>query len=267
MRSRTLAVIYLFVCLFGLFLLAACGPQKPTPVPPRPQHSPTSTGVPATGTATTTPTVTKTPTATGTPTPTNTATPTNTPTATTTPLFVETPAPAPTTLVGPAIDQARNEYNAALNKWRSQGIWDYEITVDYQSFSPWAGTWVLRVTNNKVGIQSYSPPDGQDATPSPLGEDTLNFLTVDGQFASIEHILTNAQRTQIDALVDYLATFDPKLGYPSLVEIRPKTGVRAPNLGSKTAIKQLKVYGTGAPQVSTALPVPTLPVPTLSPTP
>ncbi len=235
---------FLYVLLYLLVALAfcACDTGSPTPtVPARPQPQPiaTTTQVPGTPIPTSTPAPSNTPTDT----PTITGTPTPTPTFTETPqaTFITTPGPRPTTIVkqGPGINVARQQYEDALAKWRSHNILEYEIVVKYDSFAPFAGAWDLRVAGDKIDIVGYTDAGGAPATPAVPG-DTLSFLTVDQQFAAIEHVINGGSFGPIQSQVDYVVTFDPAFGYPASVEIKPRPNA-PPDVGSSTVVKSLNI--------------------------
>jgi hypothetical protein len=249
-----------FLLLLLLVILAACGPealnQTPTPGPQTtltpgsappgtpdlqpppgtdvPQQQPTA--IPFTPTVTDTPTITGTPTATG--------TPTETPQAT----FITTPGVGPTMVVKPGINVGKPQFDAALAKWRAQGIEQYEVTTEHVSKSPWAGTWILRVSNNSdtVEIVSYTGSSGVPSTPA-MPPDTVKFLTVEQQFAAVEHVLTAGEFGELEKLVDYIVAFDPTFGYPSSIRIKTKPNVRSTDLGSSTTIKSLKILKRATP--------------------
>src|SRR5439155_23235467 len=120
------------------------------------------------------------------PTPTPAGTPTETPQAT----FISTPGTGPTLVVKPGINVGKPQLDQALAKWRSQGIEVYEMEVQHNSLSPWAGMWTLRVSDRggTVEIVSYAGrvPSGGSGVPSTpaLPPDTVKFLTVEQEFAA-----------------------------------------------------------------------------------
>jgi hypothetical protein len=254
------ALLTLPFLLFLLAILASCGPealnQTPTPgprttstagpaptgtpdlQPPQGTEGPTQepTAIPFTPTVTDTPTITSTPTSTG--------TPTETPQAT----VISTPGAGATMVVKPGINVGKPQFDAALAKWRAHGIEQYEVTTEHISKSPWAGTWILRVSNNgdTVEIVSYTGSSGVPSTPA-MPPDTVKFLTVEQQFAAVEHVLTAGQFGELERLVDYVVTFDPAFGYPSSIQIKTKPNVRSTDLGSSTTIKSLKILKQATP--------------------
>ncbi len=254
------------LCLLVL-TLASCGPETPTPVKPAPLVviSPTvvlrspapvqATGTP-TSAATTAPTGTSLPLITAspiTPIPTDTPPAMSTSTETAQPAIYTTPGTAPTVIVNPGINIIRQQYDDALAKWRAQNVEAYEVVVQYSSFAPYAGTWDLKVSGDKIDVVSYSKDGVVPATPTaPTTGDTLSFLTIDARFAVIEHRLTALQLLGVDAEVDYVVTFEPTLGYPISIEIKQKPGVARPDVESKTVVKSLTILKRGTPVVPQA---------------
>lgn len=260
MKTVELYIVAL-LCLLAI-TLASCGPETPTPLKPAPSVgiSPTvvlssprpvqATGAPTSGVTTV---------ATGTSTPLITPIPAGTPptmsitTETAQPAIYTTPGTAPTVVVNPGINIIRQQYDDALAKWRSQRIEAYEVVVQYSSFSPYAGTWDLRVNGGQIDVVSYSKDGVTPITPvAPTTGDTLNFLTVDARFAVIEHRLTALQLLGVDAEVDYVVAFDPTLGYPISIEIKQKPGVARPDVESKTVVKSLAILKQGGPSAPQA---------------
>src|SRR5206468_12063399 len=137
--------------------------------------------------------------------------------------------------VKPGINVGKPQFDQALAKWRSQGIEIYEMEVQHNSLSPWAGAWTLRVSDHggTVEIVSYAGSSGVPSTPA-LPPDTVKFLTVEQQFAAIQHVVTDGEFGELERLVDYVVAFDPAFGYPSSIQIKPKPNVKATDLGSST---------------------------------
>ncbi|HKP54821.1 MAG TPA: DUF6174 domain-containing protein [Chloroflexia bacterium] len=249
----------LLISLFAIFFITACDPdEKPTPtrIPstPTPVSSPTPPGTP-----------TSTPTPTTTPTATNTATPTSTPTETPQPTFVSQPGPQPTTLVTKGAAEARAKYDEGFAKWRAQNVIEYEVVVQNNSTAQFAGMWTLHVSGPQIDVVSYSAPNVITPTTPPdfmVGE-ALKFMTVDGLFASIDARLTSEGfGTALEQRVDYISTFDPELGYPISVEIRPKPNNKGQDLASSTIVKRLTIIKRSAPPAPpTPIPPTTVPPP------
>lgn len=264
--------------IFGVIIISSCGVvSSPTPtstIAPRPSPSDSPVG------ATRTPTIPSLPSATprrlaatvtGTPLLTSTAVSLVTPTlvleitptpilpgTATSPATASLPSVSPGTtvpitttgtitatpaLIGtPATNVTKAQYAAAQVKWRSAGVEEYEMTVNYVSLSPWGGRWTLRVTDTLVEVVSYANNAGALSTPvAPTQGETLRFLTVDGLFRTIDRLLTTApQPGTLESQVDYKIIFDPTLGYPNLIEERSKPGMMVTELSS-TTVTHLRV--------------------------
>ncbi len=267
------------ICLLTMLLLAACDTDKPVPTPIDATATPVAASPTPTGTATSTLTATSTPTVT------DTATSTSTPTETPQPTFISIPVAQPTTLVKKDLAEARQKYDASLAKWRSQNVLEYDVVARNNSTAPFAGVWTLHVNGDQVDVLSFSKLDVITSTTPPdfMVGDALKFMTVDGLFNSIDARLSSAAYGDaLEARVDYLTTFDPDLGYPISVEIRPKPSNKGQDLASSTTIEKLTIIKRGTPvpapptelpptstavptSASTAIPVPTFtrtPVPT-----
>lgn len=241
------------VCLLALLFIVACDQDNPQPTPVPATATPP--GASATPTSSPTSTSTATNTATVTSTPTSTSTPTETPQ----PTFVSVPGPQPTTLVKKDLAEAKQKYDEALAKWNAQNVLEYDIVARNNSTAPFAGVWTLHVSGNQIDVLSFSKLDVITPTTPPdfMVGDALKFMTVEGLFASIDARLTSAAYgAALEARVDYLATFDPDLGYPISVEIRPKPTNKGQDLASSTKVEKLTIIKRATP-----VPVPPTPVP------
>ena len=252
------------ISICALLFIAACdSEQKPTPTPipstPAPVASPTPPGTP-----------TSTSTATSTPTETSTSTPTSTSTETPQPTFVSLPGPQPTTLVAKEAAEARAKYDESLAKWRAQNVIEYEVVVQNNSPAQFGGRWTLHVNGPQIGVVSYSPPNVITPTNPPefMVGDALKFMTVDGLFASIDARLTSEGfGTALEQRVDYLTTFEPQLGYPISIEIRPKPNNKGQDLATSTIIQRLTIIKRSTPLPPQPTDTPSPPAPTLTPAP
>ena len=152
-----------------------------------------------------------------------------------TPLPPATPTAAATATPpssGTNITQA--QLDEALNRWRTQGVEEYELKIGYSAYSPLMGWWNLRVrstggvgeviTYTRVG-NLYAPTGGLGApgempTAEPavaaLKQD-LQSLTIEGQFAEIQALLDDPTSGQFQWAGYYIITFDPTMGYPASV--------------------------------------------------
>jgi hypothetical protein len=161
--------------------------------------------------------------------------------------------------------EARAKYDEGLVKWRAQNVIGYEVVVQNNSTAQFAGTWTLHVSGPQIDVVSYSAPNVITPTTPPdfmVGE-ALKFMTVDGLFASIDARLTSEGfGSALEQRVDYISTFDPELGYPISVEIRPKPNNKGQDLASSTIVKRLTIIKRSAPPVPpTPVPVAPRPIP------
>jgi hypothetical protein len=164
------------------------------------------------------------------------ADPTPGPTETTMPVPQEpTPAAAePTPVLQPYANITKEQYEEAIAKWRTSGVLRYRIRLNYGAFSLFGGSWTLTV-NSSAGrpvVEEYAAEQGgRNAGATPTPEDLHNF-TIEGLFERVGEIITNAPPggpTSIpesggDLSMYYLVTFDPTLGYPTVIEQHPNTG-------------------------------------------
>jgi hypothetical protein len=180
------------------------------------------------------------------------------------------------------LGEARQKYDESLAKWRSQNVLEYEIIARNASTAPFAGVWNLHVSGDQIAVLSFSKLDVITPTTPPdfmVGE-ALKFMTVDGLFASVDARLNSAEYgAALEARVDYIATFDPDLGYPISVEIRPKPTNKGQDLASSTKVERLTILKRGTPvpvpptavpSINTALPISAetaIPITTLTSTP
>jgi len=127
------------------------------------------------------------------------------------------------------INVTRQDYDAALNKWRSQGVREYEIVVDYGadscSFDPLVcGTWHLHVNGDKINILGYSFNGITEPNAKPSD---LKSLTIDGLFDEVDKTLDNGPFILGPFPIDHVFSFDTTLGYPTKIEQiqrQPKSG-------------------------------------------
>ncbi|MDQ2805732.1 MAG: DUF6174 domain-containing protein [Chloroflexota bacterium] len=113
----------------------------------------------------------------------------------------------------------RQALDTARARWQAGAVAEYEVTLQYGCYCPVAqGTWTLRVRDNQVE-PVYTLHDGRPFTTT-LGTDQarLQGYTVEGQFATIEGLLSKR-----DSAFTYTVRFDPVLGYPTALEIHPKS--------------------------------------------
>ena len=255
------ARLFVPLSLFALIFIVACDPDKPTPTP-----------IPPTPTVVVTPTPPGTPTPTYTPTstPTETSTPTatSTPTETPQPTFVSLPAGTePTTLVKQNVADAKQRFDESIAKWRDQKVIEYELVVNNNSTAQFAGTWTLHVKPEGIDVVSYSAPNVITPTTPPdfMVGDALKFMTVDGLFESIyARLISPDFGAALEQRVDYLATFEPNLGYPISIEIKPKPTNKAGDLASSTTIQRLTIIKRSVPPPPPPTNTPSPPTPTFT---
>lgn len=229
----TYALLYVLATL----VLFACDPDTP----PVPTPTATTSGPTATPTLAVSPTATGT--ATQTPTQTPTFTPTSTPTETPQPTIISIPSPDATLVVTGGVNTDRQQYEAALAKWRALAVEEYEMRVRYDGAGPLIGTWDLRVTGNNVQILGYGRDDTGPATP-PVPSRGLEFLSIEQRFAYIDDRLKKGESgglTDMDQLLDFLVTYDQTYGYPASIELRPKPTTRLRGIDSLVKVESLKI--------------------------
>ena len=143
---------------------------------------------------------------------------------------------SPTPVLQPYANITRAQYEEAIAKWRTAGVQRYRIRLNYGAFSLFGGSWTLTV-NSSAGrpvVEEYAAEQGgRNAGATPTPEDLHNF-TVEGLFERVGEIITNAPPegpTTVpvptpggDIPFYYLVTFDPTLGYPTVIEQHPNTG-------------------------------------------
>jgi|GEM_PF-3716829 len=234
--KQGIRLTYALFYVLATLVLFACDPDTP-PVP-----TPTATPQP-----TATPTLAVSPTAAGTATPTPTQTPTFTPTSTPTetpqPTIISIPSPDATLVVTGGVNTDRQQYEAALAKWRALVVEEYEMRVRYDGAGPLIGTWDLRVTGNNVQILGYGRDDTGPATP-PVPSRGLEFLSIEQRFAYIDDRLKKSESgglTDMDQLLDFLVTYDQTYGYPASIELRPKPTTRLRGIDSLVKVESLKI--------------------------
>lgn len=114
--------------------------------------------------------------------------------------------PTPTRF--PYINVTRQQYDAALAKWRAQGITEYEIVVDYYAFNrQLMGKWTLHVQTDGTTPHVISASRWGEKNP----EIDVDFLTVEDMFSVVEDRLNYISDTNLY----WNVSFHPTLGYPS----------------------------------------------------
>jgi hypothetical protein len=175
----------------------------------------------------------------------------------------EEPTPGaaePTPVLQPYANFTKDEYEAAIAKWRTSGVQRYRLTTSFGAFSALSGTWNLTV-NSSAGrptIEEFSRGEGggRNAGITPTPQD-LHMFTVEGMFERVGEIVTNAPPEGLasvpkpgsDYSMYYLVTFDPTLGYPTNIEQHPKTGPvpQIADADSVLKVESLEVLEPGVP--------------------
>lgn len=107
----------------------------------------------------------------------------------------------------------------AEERWQARGFADYTYEIRSTCFCPpELGRWT-RVTVQNGRVTSAVP-----VTPDPFfPNNTLRYWDpVDSIFASVRHFMLESHQSYYEAV---LATYDPALGYPTLVEYRARSTV------------------------------------------
>ena|SRR5437899_3295558 len=140
------------------------------------------------------------------------------------------------------INITRDDYNAALQKWRSRGIEEYEMVVRFSTkgcgLDPLVcGICKLDISGDDIRILEYSWVDGPRA---PLaGPSDLEFLTVDSLFREVDETLAHGPFNHDGFPLDYTIKFDPTLGYPTEIE---RQGRQGRNRGISSEAWHLGIY-------------------------
>jgi hypothetical protein len=149
------------------------------------------------------------------------------------------------------INITQAQYDEALAKWRAAGVGEYEMVVEYQAFSLYAGTLTLRVKGGEVvEVVNFERSGRAAGTPIPdLAQ--LNFLTVEALFEKVGSALAAKPwevSSESDIPLDYQVEFDPTLGYPTLVQItalpNPISGAQVADVDTTTRVLGVKNVGS-----------------------
>ncbi|HEX8218286.1 MAG TPA: DUF6174 domain-containing protein [Chloroflexia bacterium] len=134
------------------------------------------------------------------------------------------------------VNVSRSDYEAALRKWRSQRVEEYEMVVSYSVQNCWlgpfnsCGKWKLHVEGDKVAIVENMRPDIPLEAQAPL--DCLRFLTIDNLFEEARKTINEGPFDYMRLPLDYMINFDDGRGYPRDIK---RTG-RQPNDGSTSSM-------------------------------
>jgi hypothetical protein len=138
-------------------------------------------------------------------------------------------------------DPRRLQYDAAISKWRSQNITEYDAQVSYDHSQSLQTS--IRVRDGKVVKDDTAP---ELATKSGFEDDRtaalLNEMSVEGMFAQIDYMTTH-NPFGLDRSCSF--DFDAELGYPLRIEC--KYVRRTSTTRTYTRINSLKVLQRAAP--------------------
>lgn len=253
MRAKQIAAIAVLSAL-SIFGLAACDSGTPS-TPTAPANPPTVTVTPTQGLPNV-PSETPTTQANG-PTPTSQAqaTPTRDP-------------------FGAWVSVSRDEYEAAVAKWKAADVREYEILANFGSpTSDVNGNWLLRVRDDKIvqiwrgDVEVYIDDNGRSIPNPEANPGTLNFLTVQAQFDDIKELLDDPSKLYVEISGDkYEVQFDVKLndelGYPEHFYSNP---VRITDSSEARSIWQIRILEQGPNATVDVTPAPPLESPTPRP--
>jgi hypothetical protein len=161
-----------------------------------------------------------------------------------------TPSPLTTSVPMPYINVTRQQYDKALARWRSQGIREYSMTVEYTVFnSQLMGVWDLHVQTDNAGERVVNASRNKEN--SPIGG---NFLTVESMFETIKNKLDYKSETGLY----WMVSFDPTIGYPSSIAWNTQAGVQITDLQGSKRVQSFEVLKRITPGI---LPAETMTVP------
>src|SRR5215212_1936540 len=115
-----------------------------------------------------------------------------------------------------SINISRDNYEAALAKWRSQDILEYEMDLDIatprggRASCLGCGTYTLNVHGNDVTLINYISPTVGYASPAEQDELSKSY-TIDGIFAQVDKMVTagprRCDRFPVTLIFDYTIRF------------------------------------------------------------
>gem|GEM_PF-3577621 len=159
----------------------------------------------------------------------------------------------------PYINITKAEYEAALARWRSHGIQDYEMQVSgstnaYPYFYSYSETDRVHGPVAEV-IHYLCSGVCMTMTPS-TATPPRKAWSVEERFARVQEILDDSQGMHSIGSVRYEVAFDPVYGYPALIDTIP---VSVDHGWGKTVVQGITILKTsGSPIIPsyTAKPVP-----------
>jgi hypothetical protein len=163
-------------------------------------------------------------------------------------LRAATSSPVATSILRPYINVTRQQYETALARWRSQGIREYSIKLQYIVFNyQLMGTWdlLIQTDGNKEKIVNAL----RNKETSPLAAD---FLTVESMFETVKNKLDYKSEAELY----WEVSFDPALGYPSYIVWNTQPGVQIADIQGSINVQGfevLKRLAPGTPSSTTIL--------------
>jgi hypothetical protein len=116
------------------------------------------------------------------------------------------------------INVSRQEFQAALARWRALGVEEYEITVYAHAFID-GGSRTIHVGSHGESLISTDPPLNSPEDPREVAY--VRSDTVEGMFEDIRAILDGQIRsdptyyTRVSPSMAFTVKFDPQMGYPA----------------------------------------------------
>ncbi|MEO8288861.1 MAG: DUF6174 domain-containing protein [Chloroflexota bacterium] len=163
----------------------------------------------------------------------------------------ETATPEVSSTPSSTIDITSGDYDAALARWLAADVQDYRMEVTFVDYNgELSGKWTFLVEDKKIveihrgGTKVYID-DGRSIPNPEANPGSLNFLTIDGQFARIRQLLDDPSTRGITVSgdhydVDYLVKFNDALGYPETFGSYPQNITDSEQIIRVTSLEVLK---------------------------
>jgi hypothetical protein len=116
------------------------------------------------------------------------------------------------------INVSRQEYQAALARWRTLGVEEYEITIHADAFID-GGDRTIHVSNGGATLVSIDPPSYNLTDPRAIAY--LRSDTVEGMFEDIQAVLGDQIQfdptyySRVSPSMVFTVKFHPQMGYPT----------------------------------------------------
>lgn len=174
--------------------------------------------------------------------------------ATSTPPSSSPTAQLPSVASDTNITQA--EFEQALLKWQAHRVSEYVIIVDAEAgpASPGKVRLHIKIQNGEPQIVGYTNLNGDQPQVIPMDKlssydrDFLQELSVERLFQLAGSVFTNAARVPAGYNIYYNITFDPTLGYPTLVATAGfYNRVLIPDTASGYEVLNLQILKSNAP--------------------